>query len=79
VEQHALALGEAEPEALANVLPARLERIEKGAFELGPEIFRRAPIGVEQTTPVPARQRDNRRWMQSRGISTLLSAMMIQS
>ena len=38
--EHALALREAEAEGLADILPARLEGVEEGAFHLGPEAVR---------------------------------------
>ncbi|ESX28811.1 hypothetical protein X767_00800 [Mesorhizobium sp. LSJC264A00] len=40
VPQHALALGKAEAKRLAGILPARLQRVEERAFDLGPEAFR---------------------------------------
>jgi hypothetical protein len=37
VPEHALALGKAEAKRLAGILPARLQRVEESAFDLGPE------------------------------------------
>ena len=40
--EHGLALGEADPERVGEVLPARLVGVEERAFDVGPEAVRRA-------------------------------------
>ena len=61
VEQR-LALREAEPDRVGDILPARLIGVEERAFELRPRNPRgRLPIGGAETMPVSGRQRASRR------------------
>jgi hypothetical protein len=77
--QHGLALGESQSHGFGAILPARLEGVEKTAFEFGPEISRPRAQWHGADKAVRRRQLARSRWIQSFGINTLASASMIQS
>ena len=58
-----LALREAVAEAVGGELPARLVAVQEGAFQLGPQVGGRVPIGGAETSPVPGVQAANSRSM----------------